>query len=501
MTTWPPATHQDVQDAVGFLRSAALNAFAYGAKGDGSTDDRAAIQAALDAAAAAGGGVVYLPAGTYIINKYLTIGSKVRLVGAGMSVTTIKCGSTFTAGGTAPLGGGYSMIQVAALNQTDVAISDFTCDGNESANRATLSVAGSRLSSYLIDMRNVTGLRIERVATRNSWTYNIMVLSCSQFAVTGCDVRSPNTTGVYNQLDGIHILGSNAGRVAGNYVDNGIGGDADDGLVCHVLSGGTAAYDIVYADNTVRGGTNGSGIQIAGDTVLIRDVTISGNNFWGSPTGIHIGFYAGTGNQPIRSVSIVGNTIRDCTTGHAIWIEAQSDGKWEDLSIVGNTIDGYGNATNQFEMAISVDGGNSSRGIAIVGNNIRNGYSRAIFFSEGQQVRDYVIADNVVDMTTSGAAPLAIMTGYARDGSIVGNVLTGRAGLDGIGIYIESTATFQATNQIVTGNRVRSFNQGITVTNAAGNYPTNTIVTSNITQGCTTGTSFGTATVTSANNL
>ena len=39
---------------------------AYGAKGDGTTDDRAAIMAALKAAAAAGGGVVYFPPGTYV---------------------------------------------------------------------------------------------------------------------------------------------------------------------------------------------------------------------------------------------------------------------------------------------------------------------------------------------------------------------------------------------------------------------------------------------------
>lgn len=42
---------------------------AYGATGDGTTDDRASVQAAIDAAGAAGGGIVYFPPGTYKVNR------------------------------------------------------------------------------------------------------------------------------------------------------------------------------------------------------------------------------------------------------------------------------------------------------------------------------------------------------------------------------------------------------------------------------------------------
>jgi len=44
------------------------NVTSYGATGNGSTDDTSAIQKAVNAAAAAGGGTVYVPAGTYIIS-------------------------------------------------------------------------------------------------------------------------------------------------------------------------------------------------------------------------------------------------------------------------------------------------------------------------------------------------------------------------------------------------------------------------------------------------
>ena len=48
-----------------------FNVKSYGAAGNGSTDDTTAVQAALDAAASAGGGVVYFPRGVYVIGGAL----------------------------------------------------------------------------------------------------------------------------------------------------------------------------------------------------------------------------------------------------------------------------------------------------------------------------------------------------------------------------------------------------------------------------------------------
>lgn len=53
----------------------------FGAVGDGATDDTAAFQGALDAVGAQGGGIVYAPAGNYLIATHLAIPDHVTLEG------------------------------------------------------------------------------------------------------------------------------------------------------------------------------------------------------------------------------------------------------------------------------------------------------------------------------------------------------------------------------------------------------------------------------------
>ncbi|UEM08053.1 hypothetical protein JL101_035980 (plasmid) [Skermanella rosea] len=67
-------------------------AYAGGAKGDGSTDDTAAFNAAFAAIEAAGGGRIYMPDGTYILNGSLVLPQvgNWTLEGAGMDRTILK---------------------------------------------------------------------------------------------------------------------------------------------------------------------------------------------------------------------------------------------------------------------------------------------------------------------------------------------------------------------------------------------------------------------------
>lgn len=89
-------TTQTVQDKLRQM----INVKDYGAKGDGTTDDTAAIQAAIDEMQGTGkGGIVYMPPGRYKITSNLTItwphatsedsGNEIALRGAGSGLTIL----------------------------------------------------------------------------------------------------------------------------------------------------------------------------------------------------------------------------------------------------------------------------------------------------------------------------------------------------------------------------------------------------------------------------
>lgn len=103
----------------------------YSAKGNGIADDTQAIQRAIEAASKAGGGQVYVPAGTYVVSAgnepgdgCLMLRDNVQLYGAGMGKTTIKVAD----GSDTKITG---VIRSAYGEQNhDFGISNLTIDGN-----------------------------------------------------------------------------------------------------------------------------------------------------------------------------------------------------------------------------------------------------------------------------------------------------------------------------------------------------------------------------------
>jgi len=86
---YPPASSTNVQTI--------YNVKTYGATGNGTTDDSAAIQAALTAVATNIGGVVYLPAGTYKVATSLTVKSYTTIRGEKVTSSQANAGTIIDA--------------------------------------------------------------------------------------------------------------------------------------------------------------------------------------------------------------------------------------------------------------------------------------------------------------------------------------------------------------------------------------------------------------------
>lgn len=132
---------------------AVFNVKNYGAKGDGITNDTAAINAARVAAENTPWSTVYLPKGTYVINDSLFPGGdQVRWLGDGKDITTIK-----VANGSSQQ---YLFVTEASVNH--ITFQDLTLDANAQNAPSMLTTSYIRNSSdiqYLNIKINAEGVK------------------------------------------------------------------------------------------------------------------------------------------------------------------------------------------------------------------------------------------------------------------------------------------------------------------------------------------------------
>lgn len=270
---------------------------AYGAKGDGITDDTAAIQAAINATPV--GGTCYFPPGTYMISGILTILPNRKYIGSGWGSVIKQMNGKNLA----------QMVQFANQSATylNVFMEELVFDGNKASNTNTVGfyLFGLGYSSFnRIKVQNCpgTGIYIDGTVSYQASTNHF----------NDCWVYGNNGYGVYfsSQVLDSHILGGDYGY---NWATNiNIGGPSNS-VKSATVWGSINSHSITLSgvSNQIIGnnieGSAQHGVNVTGSHNFIQGNKIYDNANTSPTNGNYDGIYVnGTG---VENVIIEGNTI------------------------------------------------------------------------------------------------------------------------------------------------------------------------------------------------
>lgn len=178
------------------IGAATFNVRDNGAVGDGKKLDTVALQKTLDAAAAAGGGTVHVPAGTFLTGP-LTLASGVNLELAKDAVILISDDLT-----NYPVVKARYVDAITAQNAHDIKITGAgTIDGQGAAWWAAFR-ANPQMTHrpYLIKFTNCQRVEVSGVALLNSPMFHLVPQNCTDVIIRDITIRSPadapNTDGI-----------------------------------------------------------------------------------------------------------------------------------------------------------------------------------------------------------------------------------------------------------------------------------------------------------------
>ncbi|MBU4421904.1 hypothetical protein KKB41_03035, partial [Patescibacteria group bacterium] len=189
---------------------------AYGAVGNGVTDDTVAIQAAISAASAIGKGIVYLPTGTYFISDSLVLPNGTHVMGAGSNLTTIHTHSAITMMESA------TVDTPAATNQITIEGIMFSSDGQ--ATQAL--IIGAESASYLsqnIILKNIKTYNLQNGIALNSIVYS----SIENLLITGANTADSYGLKFGYQTQNVKVTNATVAGFAYNWYITGGGVHAD----------------------------------------------------------------------------------------------------------------------------------------------------------------------------------------------------------------------------------------------------------------------------------
>lgn len=438
-----------------------VNVKDFGAKGDGVTDDSAAIQAALTACA---GGEIYLPRGSYVWKSNLTIPENTTLRGAGYGTKLVPSGAYITTNsnnrvigirveGTASsvfrvfgenirfLDNDFKSVTGGVLNQVLLL---YTCDnvlilGNtfDNTGYGVLQAAGyvsdnvKIIGNTAIDMiRDFVEGNSASVNTKN-WIIGFNnYKGASGYPTAATEKRFVGLTQIENVTIVNNIIEKTCGDAAihledtlgktivtGNVFDNCVQGGSNNGYI-YILN---SSEDCIVAENFFRRTDTDLPAAFAVDTSsgsYSNKILLANNHIEGALVGSDYNM-SGIDCRSQSNFSARGNEFYKCKYG-------VFHNSADDIAITGNTFDTcqYG-IENQY--STSTNGGENW----LVANNVfRNTVNRCLYASVNSSgtnpPKKWTITGNVFDkaVTITGNS-----TNKAEDIFVANNVFQGDSSL------------------------------------------------------------------------
>ena len=362
------------------------NVFQFGATGNGSTDDTAAIQTALKAAGGANGGVVYLPVGTYNVSATLTIPTNVTLEGVGKAqdITAPTTPSsvlvwTSTATGTPPVielgpNTANSCVKNLAIRSTNAMVA------NGILVNSTRQFLVSQVS---MDQVNVA-FDMEALSTTNcseGVIEDIYIYRCNVGMYFEGDTATP-TYVTNNVIRNFAVFSAaQSGISLANNCDSNTFFRVEIAEAAGVTSGfngilagvsGSADVNRIYFYAVTVSGSNGYAISMSDSSVSFFGVELAGSYN-------HASIYIAATAFPLHLSESTGNTvprsIAGTSAGSIKWFESFSNG----VHSVTAVFSGYENdtTTNQtigfdwpFGVGVAITSNNTGLTLAVSGGGL-----------------------------------------------------------------------------------------------------------------------------------
>lgn len=412
-----------------------FNIRSYGAVGDGTTDDLSAIQGAINAAQSAGGGIVFIPKGIYIVSGIPTItGSNITVQGTGDGSKILLASAALNASGTT--------IGIWVNGGSNITIRDLCIDGNYAniAKNGTYQSASS-LWTPVISKYGSTSVKVYKQAGSgiDSATYlkqrmPIRITDAQNVTVENCLLQNSISAGVL--ADSASVNGCTDILVTNNRIkytwDNGVyfhqgvqyGTAVNNEISDTTYNGVSAVYcdHIIIANNNIRfagpSDSDSGGIQINGSSnSLVTGNSIDQCQFYGIDllSTQETNITGGAGGNSIWSVNTVvsANAITGCHANDYPSHNAPGINLFgaENSNIVNNSID-------DCDFGISL--GSHATNSTITNNHVSNCSSIGVNIGNSADVINTIVKSNYIGFNGSHGV-FAYAPARYETNTIIGN--------------------------------------------------------------------------------